>query len=142
MKEDCQLHTGLIYPNGYGYVQFCTNKKRTSALAHRISWALHNGADPRGGVVMHTCDTRACVNPEHLVLGTPSENMRDMVAKGRCKHGHANGVLKLTPSDIVKIKQLLVVKTPQRAVAKLFGVTQSVISDINIGKRYGSPRWK
>ncbi len=60
------------------------DKKRYDA--HRFSWALHFGPIPAGAHVLHHCDTRLCVRPEHLFLGTHSDNMRDMVSKGRAIH--------------------------------------------------------
>lgn len=66
--------------------------------AHRFSWQFYKGSIPLGEYVLHRCDNRECVNPEHLFLGNHSENMKDMQQKGRhvsvnalktfCKFGH------------------------------------------------------
>lgn len=69
------------FSNGYG--QFM-RVKHQMALAHRMAYELTNGPIPEGLLVLHRCDNRPCVRPDHLWLGTHSENMRDMHAKGRC----------------------------------------------------------
>ncbi len=83
MASDCQEIVGRHQPNGYAQVWL----GGTYVYAHRLSWALHSGADPAGKVVMHTCDNPSCVNPEHLKLGTQGDNMRDCAAKGRIRGG-------------------------------------------------------
>lgn len=64
--------------------------------AHRYSWMLAHGDIPPGMLVLHKCDVRCCVNPDHLFLGTQKDNMADMVAKGR-RRGRGNQ----PPVDII-----------------------------------------
>lgn len=79
---------------GIGYGTIWDGKKHTGA--HRVSWRLHNGPIPKGKFVLHKCDVPACVNPAHLYLGTPLDNMLDKIARGRdhnkakthCPNGH------------------------------------------------------
>lgn len=70
-------NTGLG-SHGYGQI-----KHEGESLAHRVSYVAFKGPIPDDRIVCHTCDNRACINPDHLWLGTYSDNMSDMHAKGR-----------------------------------------------------------
>lgn len=65
----------------YGYGKFSVGRRRLGA--HRISYAIHCGDIPDDMVVMHKCDNPACVNPDHLTLGTVKDNVHDCIEKGR-----------------------------------------------------------
>ena len=76
----CWLWNGPIFKDGYG----CIGIKRTGPQrAHRVSYAKFVGPIPNGLWVLHRCDTPACVNPEHLFLGTAYDNAIDREGKGR-----------------------------------------------------------
>lgn len=80
--KDCWLWTaGTRGKTGYG--AFKLNGKVIDA--HRVSYELHYGEIPEGLYVCHTCDNRKCVNPNHLVLGSPKYNWQDAFDKGRIK---------------------------------------------------------
>src|SRR5437660_9953734 len=64
--------------NGYGQLGFHGMK-----AAHRLSYELFVGPIPHGLVIMHLCDNRSCVNPEHLIAATQKENVHDQIKKGR-----------------------------------------------------------
>lgn len=79
-KDECWLWRGLKYPSGYGRVRH----KNKESYVHRVMYQVKSGEEIAAGmVVMHTCDNPGCVNPNHLRLGTPADNMHDRDAKGR-----------------------------------------------------------
>lgn len=99
-ESGCWEWRSSIRGNGYGaFFTHLQPEGRKCHGAHRYSWELVNGAIPEGLWVLHKCDNRICVNPDHLFLGDRTDNMRDCAAKGRvstigksrqthCKHGH------------------------------------------------------
>lgn len=87
---DCWVWTGCTDKDGYGEARI----KGLGARAHRIAYALTHGPIPTGLCVCHTCDNPRCVRPDHLWLGTVSDNNRDRQQKGRTTgaKGRANGM--------------------------------------------------
>lgn len=85
-QDGCWVFTGSKDRYGYGWFMGAGEKK-----AHRASYAIHVAAVPEGMSVLHRCDVRDCVNPEHLFIGTNADNTRDCIQKGRGKFG-ARGV--------------------------------------------------
>lgn len=75
----CWLWTGRLTDKGYGVISL----KGKDHLTHRLSYMLHFGPIPDGLLVCHACDIPNCVNPDHLFLGTVTDNNRDCAAKGR-----------------------------------------------------------
>jgi hypothetical protein len=83
----CWPWTGSCTRHGYG-------KLSATEVAHRVAWELTNGPIPSGLCVLHRCDNPPCCNPAHLFLGTRSDNVADMVAKGRAAVGDKAGARK------------------------------------------------
>lgn len=84
--DGCHLYTGTR-SRGYGHISISGQIH----LAHRLAWELANGPIPPGHYVCHKCDNPLCVRVDHLFLGTPADNIADMVAKGRQARGAAHG---------------------------------------------------
>lgn len=134
IKQDgCWSWTGSKSTAGYGRIWLGSGAK-APGHAHRVSYELHNGPIPDGGVIMHTCDNPECCNPAHLVLGTHAANSADKVSKRRHYHGEAHRTAKLTEADVLKIRSSPSVSGPE--LQKLFGVSSSVISNIRTGKTW------
>jgi hypothetical protein len=90
-ENECRIWQMGLDKNGYGKARFFRKQVR----AHRLAWQLANGREiPEGMLVCHTCDNPSCVAPDHLFLGTGTDNQQDMILKGR-KSGQLNGELRL-----------------------------------------------
>jgi hypothetical protein len=119
---------------GYG----CFNTKGF-CTAHRFSYALHYGPIPDGLLVLHRCDNRACVRPEHLFLGTYTDNMQDALAKGRMRsgfglypermpRGERQHLAKLTEDEVRAIRQRYAQGgVTQPELAAEYGLAQATI---------------
>jgi hypothetical protein len=126
----CWLWTGSIWRSGYGRMWVGDHPKQIPA--HVFSYRLHYGRSPKLQV-LHTCDVRHCVNPEHLWEGTQQQNQNDMSAKRRSTWGEKSVVAKLTR------KQALVAKTssvPARVLAERWGVIPGTIWHIRAGRTW------
>ena len=119
--EGCWLWTAGVFKSG-GYGQFGFD--RHPVRAHVFSWELVHGKVPDGQCVLHTCDTPRCVNPDHLFLGTRTENNEDKCRKGR-QRGPAP---KLTPAQYPELLELRCQGLSQYALSRHFGVDQAQIS--------------
>lgn len=98
----CRFFIGSLSRDGYGMI----HNRGGSKLAHRAAYSAVHGAIPEGLDVLHKCDNPQCVNLNHLTVGTHTDNMRDMQAKGRkavlkgAKHPRA----KLNPETAFSIR--------------------------------------
>lgn len=120
--------TDINCGGGYGRLKI----KGKMRPAHRISYLLHKGEIPDNLFVCHTCDNRKCVNPDHLFLGTHSENMQDMLKKGRDNYVRGEKVKhsKLKTHEVIQIKEMLADGWRGRDIARCFGVDERLISNI------------
>lgn len=127
--DTCWLWTASRTKLGYG--QFFVATGKGPIRASRMAWILTNGEPEPGELVCHRCDNPPCCNPAHLFLGTNADNMADMAAKGR----HV-GTRRLTPDQVVAIRARYSEGHNQYQIAAAFGVSQSAVSAIVLGKRW------
>jgi hypothetical protein len=123
--DTCWIWMGSKDKNGYG--QFMVNYK--NVRAHRYAYSQLKGTIPDGLILRHSCDTPACVNPEHLMVGTHKENARDRVNRGRNRdqRGGKNNKAKLTEDKVLAIRDD---DRIQLEIARDYGVSQQTVSDI------------
>lgn len=130
----CWLWTASTAGKGYGQIK--VPRERRQVYAHRLSWLLYRGPLRKGRHVLHRCDNPRCVNPDHLFIGSPKANARDMAAKGRHLFGERNARSKLTAANVVAIRRLVAGGAPQREIGSLFGVSQITVSRIARRQRW------
>lgn len=127
-SDGCWWWRGAVGPHGYG-----TFKAEAGFVrAHRFAISA-----PEGVVVMHRCDNRRCVNPAHLQLGTHSENMRDMVEKGRPPRGVDRPNAKLRDEDVVGIRAAAADGQSSAAIAGSLPVCRSTVRSVIAGETWG-----
>lgn len=122
--DGCWEWTGYKDRDGYGRLCLFKLSGRPRALTHRIAYTLARGSVPDGMCVLHRCDNPPCCNPEHLFLGTNTENQADKVAKARQCVGEASGAAKLTEASVKEIRLLAGTGLRQKDIAAMFGITQ------------------
>ncbi|MDX3237223.1 hypothetical protein PV392_16395 [Streptomyces sp. ME03-5709C] len=105
----------------------------TPMPAARAVWIVATGTEPGDRQVLHTCHRgdEGCIAFSHLYLGDHSRNMRDMTEAERQARGEDNGNAELTESDVREIRRLADARAAsQRALARMYGVSQPTISQI------------
>ena len=131
MKSECQIWPGSISVKGYGII--CRGGLRL--LAHRVAYELYVGPIPKGLVVRHLCNVKACVNPDHLAVGTQAENVNDAAAIGRMsRYGESGPKAKLTSEQVMEIRRLHSSGVGKLEISKRYKVTRRNISYIVNGK--------
>lgn len=139
--DACWVWMGGLF-GGMRYGAFSLN--RVPRLAHRVSYALHHGgipdSDGRINVVMHACDNARCVRPDHLVLGTQQENIKDAWRKGRAtveaasavsRAGESNGRAALTRAKVEALRAAWSTGGhTKKGLARAYGISDTQVSRI------------
>ena len=129
-SDGCWEWQGYRNRKGYGVIGDPTQ------LAHRVVWRATRGEIPEGLCVCHRCDNPACCNPEHLFLGTNTDNMLDREQKGRWVpriRGEGNVSAKLTEAQV---RAIHADTRNQYEIAAAYGVAQSTVGVIKLGKKW------
>jgi len=118
----CWVWTGARATDGYGVV---TYNMRDNVKLHRIVYELTTGEDITGKVVRHTCDNPLCINPDHLLVGTHTDNMKDRDSrerhgKSKLTHDQVRGIRKLYSGGGYTCKQL----------GEMFGVSGRTVNSL------------
>jgi hypothetical protein len=123
----CHLWTGTLYASGYGCFWFEGKNRK----AHRVAFFLKHGRWPTPNC-LHSCDTPACCNDEHLFEGTHADNVADRDAKGRQRTplGVGHGSAKLTEGKVARIRMLNASGVSQRELGRRFGISSRHASRI------------
>ena len=128
----CHIWTGSKRYGGYGQFGFF----RYPMAAHRLSYLFYIGSIPKGMFVLHKCDNPACVNPDHLFLGTQADNMADKARKGRARGENHPGA-KLSEQDVQDIRASIASGERNSRIARRYGVCDATIRLIETGKNWG-----
>lgn len=135
--SECWLWRGAKLKSGYGTVW----NQRRKMLAHRLAWESENGPIPKGMYVLHKCDRPSCVRPDHLFLGTQTDNMQDCASKGRQPgsngkmRGENSPNAKLTWDKAREIRRRRANESAP-SLAREFGVSHRVIYLIERGEAW------
>lgn len=127
MSTECIIWTKAINNIGYGV----SWKNGKTIGAHREAYEKVHGSIPKGMVVRHDCDNKACVNPDHLRLGTYADNSADMVKRNRQAKGEKVGNSVLTNDLVLIIRSL---SGSAKEVASLLGCSKTTVKDVRSGK--------
>lgn len=97
-EKGCMPWLGNILKHGYGQVKI----KQQPYYAHRIAYYIKTGIDPKELLILHECNNPSCVNPEHLILGTNSDNMLQKFREGRASNKGNNHSQHLLNEELVR----------------------------------------
>lgn len=132
-KDECWEWRGSV-ARGYGVVNF---GPEWASLAHRVSYHLRED-DPGEQYVLHQCDNKKCVNPNHLYLGDQSKNMEDAKDRGQIKSGEQHPHSKLSEKDVSQIRKMASAGYTHEDIAEEYGIVRPHITNIINGVKWSS----
>lgn len=122
--DACWPWTGATSPSGYGVITVRRDGGRDAVRTNRYAIELTHGPIPDGQFACHRCDNPTCCNPAHLFIGTPADNTRDGIEKGRI-------VGRLNPDKVRQIRRIYATSSPSyRSLGEQFGCKAETIRDV------------
>ncbi|CKG64400.1 Uncharacterised protein [Streptococcus pneumoniae] len=131
----CFICTSHAENSKDGHIRVRSSTSQERWLLHRLIYKECFGEIPEGLVVRHKCDIPKCINPEHLELGTPNDNVSDRVIRGRSAVGERHARAKLKETDIIHIRYMYDWGLTGQDISKLYGVSDSTIYGV-LNKKY------
>lgn len=119
ITESCWQWAGKTNEKGYGVVY---TEERANFRAHRFMWEIVLGNAP-APLLRHTCDNPPCVNPLHLLPGTPKDNSRDMVERGR-----AVGHITIPAGVVAQARQMFAEGCKQSDIVRTLALSSGTVS--------------
>lgn len=131
-NSGCWLWIGTYGERGYGTFK----NPGGSSVAHRASYELFKGPIPTDLLVRHKCDVRACVNPDHLELGTHKDNAMDREIRKRryIQRGEESGASIMNEGDVHEIRDLARQGYRHKDIATTMGLSRQQIGRIIAGE--------
>jgi hypothetical protein len=119
----------------YGYGQFAIGEKHI-VQAHRMSMHVFRDMPLDSPLcVLHRCDVPSCINPDHLFLGTKTDNAADRERKGRTAKGEQRAT-KLTTADVIEIREMYLAGSTHREIAEQFGCCREHVGQVVRGQSW------
>ena len=139
--DGCWEWQGYLDKDGYGKLCTLIDGRRRTIRPHRWLWEQTTGLKLGDRILMHTCDNRRCVRPDHLRPGTQTENMADMDTKGRRgtppdNRGELSPRAILTEDAVREIRAYRGVYGAIPLLAKLHGTSREAICGVMYGKSW------
>ena len=126
--ETCWIWTGYKCYWGYGIISVKSKPKK----AHRIAYEVWKGPIPDGLLIRHLCNNPACINPDHLEIGTHQDNMNDKVRANRQSRNCGPKGTRCATNKLAEeqVQSILQSKEKGRILAQQYGVSEGTISSI------------
>lgn len=132
---ECWIWTASCFGSGYGQAYTGRDDARIVG-AHRMSYELSFGPIADGMYVLHKCDNRKCVNPDHLFLGDQARNMNDAAEKGRIQRGVRHWNSKLNPQIVRRIRKMYDAGMSYQEIGDIVGLRPQYVGSICRRRRW------